>query len=168
MVNFVKKVQKKAGGDLLAGESILDARVVQPAGSAFRNAISAGVAAHTGALIDQRIDRWRRGAEAAARGDIEATGGVAVDFPTVKSFFTLTNQRVLVHSFAAMSGAPKDLLAVYPLSDFAGMEAAAGKLVGKLHLYFLDGSAVSLDVMKGGGNPQALVDAFNNALTAWD
>lgn len=168
MVNFIGKVQKKAGHDLLADETILDARVIQPAGMTVRNAIIAGVTQQTNAVIDQRIQRWRFRAENADRAEVEASGAMAAEFPTAKCFFTLTDRRVLVHSFAAMTGNPKELLATYDLTDFAGMEAAAGKLVSKLTLYMADGSNVPLDVMKGGGDPQALVDAFNAALARFD
>ncbi len=168
MVDFVKKVQKKAAGDLLEGEPILDARVVQPAGTTMRNAFSAGVTQQSGGIVDLRVQRWRLKAENAARAEVVAGGAMAAGFPTDKCFFTLTDRRVLVHSFAAMTGSPKDLLAVYPLTDFAGMDAAAGRLVSKLTLHMADGSTVPLDVMKGGGDPQTLVDAFNNALARWD
>jgi|GEM_PF-2281604 len=168
MVDFVKKVQKKAGHDLVPGETIFDARVVQPAGSAFRNAIAAGAMQHTGALMDYRISRWRAASESSAQAALEDTGGMAARFPTSKCFLTLTDQRVLVHSFSSMTGNPKDLLGTYALGDFAGMEGDQGKLVGKLHLFFADGSTVPLDVMKGGGDPQNLVDHFNGALARWD
>ncbi len=168
MVDFVKKVQKKAGGDLVEGEPILDARVVQPAGKTMRNAFSAAAIQHTGAFIDYRIQRWRSRAENSANAGVAASGAMAAGFPTDKCFFTLTDRRVLVHSFGAMTGAPKDLLATYHLTEFAGMEAAAGKLVSKLTLFMADGSTVPLDVMKGGGDPQRLVDAFNTALARWD
>lgn len=168
MVDFAKKVQKKAAADLLDAEVILDARVVQPAGKTMRNAFSSGVLRQTGALIDWRVQRWRERAEHAARAGVEGSGAMAAAFPTDKCFFTLTDSRVLVHSFSAMSGNPKELLATYPLTDFAGMDAAAGKLVSKLTLYMADGSAVPLDVMKGGGDPQRLVDAFNATLSRWD
>jgi len=168
MVDFVKKVQKKAGHDLLTGEVILDARVIQPAGSAFRNAVAAGAMSHTGALMDHRIQRWRTSQQNRSQAAVEASGGLAVDFPTSKCFLTLTDKRVLVHSFASMTGSPKDLLASYELKDLAGMGGEQGKLVSKLNLFFADGSSVPLDVMKGGGDPQKLVDAFNQALTKWD
>jgi hypothetical protein len=168
MVDFATKVQKKAAADLTDGEVILDARVVQPAGKTMRNAFSSAVFQQTGALIDMRVQRWRERAENAARMDLEASGAMAAAFPTAKCFFTLTDRRVLVHSFSAMSGNPKELLATYPLADFAGMDAAAGKLVSKLTLYMADGSAVPLDVMKGAGDPQRLVDAFNVALLGLD
>ena len=167
MVNFAKKVQKKAAQDL-AGEPILDARVVQPAGLTMRNAILAGVTQQAGALIGSRVAQWQAERSGAERQAIEDAGGMAVHFPTDKCFFTLTDRRVLVHSFAAMSGNPKDLLATYGLADFAGMDAEQGKLVSKLTLYFADGSSMPLDVMKGGGDPQALVEAFNGALAALD
>lgn len=168
MVNFVKKVHKKAGHDLVAGETILDARVVQPAGKTMRDAISAGVMVHTGAVIDARLARWRAQAENEAAAAILQNGGMAAQFPTEKCFFTLTDRRVLIHSFAAMTGSPKELLTTHHLTDFASMEAAQGKLVSKLTLFFADGSSVPLDVMKGGGDPVSLVDAFNAALARWD
>jgi len=168
MVDFAKKVKKKAGGDLLEGEPILDARVVQPAGKTMRNAIAAGVMVHTGAALDLRIQRWRSRAENKAQAEVEASGAMATDFPTDKCFFTLTDRRVLVHSFSAMSGNPKDLLATYDLTEFAGMESSKGKLVSKLTLFMIDGSSVPLDVMKGAGDPQTLVDAFNNAVAQFD
>ncbi len=168
MVDYVKKVQKKAGADLVEGEPILDARVVQPAGQTVRNAFSSAVLQQTGGIIDARVQRWRFKEQNAARAETAASGAMAAAFPTDKCFFTLTDRRVLVHSFAAMTGSPKDLLATYHLTDFAGMEAAAGKLVSKLTLYMADGSTVPLDVMKGGGDPQKLVDAFNSALARWD
>lgn len=168
MVNFVKKVQKAAGSDLEPGEQILDARVIQPAGQAMRNAIVAGATRQVSATAHARMDRWRRDRNAADRADQATSGEMAAGFPEGKCFFTLTDRRVLVHSFAAMSGNPKDLLATYPLTDFAEMEAAAGKLVSKLTLHMADGSSVPLDVMKGGGDPQNLVNAFNTALAALD
>lgn len=164
MVDFAKKVRKKASGDLSDGEEILDARVVQPAGKTFRNAFSAGAMQGVNAAIDGRIQHWRIRAEQSDQADVDATGMMAAAFPTDKCFFTLTDRRVLVHSFSAMSGNPKDLLATYALTDFAGMDAVAGKLVSKLTLYMIDGSTVPLDVMKGAGDPQTLVDAFNLAV----
>ena len=68
-----------------------------------------------------------------------------------KCFFTLTDRRVLVHSFAALTGAPKDLLAAYPLTDFASLETEKGTLVSKLTLWMADGTSVPLDVFRGGG-----------------
>jgi len=169
MVNFVKKVKKKAAGDLLPGEKILDARVVQPAGTTVRNAFAAGTRQMVrGSMTDYRIAAWYNRAERERQADVDSAGGMAVDFPTSKCFFTLTDQRVLVHSFSAMTGSPKDLLATYSLNDFAGMEGQQGKLVSKLTLAMIDGSTVALDVMKGGGDPQTLVDAFNQALPAVD
>lgn len=168
MVDYIKKVQKKASGDLVEGEPILEARVVQPAGVTMRNAFSAAVMQQTGAMIDYRIQKWRQKNERAANASTAATGDLAAGFPTSKCFFTLTDRRVLVHSFGAMTGGPKDLLATYPLTDFAGMDSKAGKLVSKLTLVMVDGSTVPLDVLKGGGDPQKLVDAFNGAVARWD
>ncbi len=168
MVNFIGKVQKKAGHDLTEGETILDARVVQPAGMTVRNAVASGITQQGNAFIDQRVQRWRIRAEQTKRAEVESGGEMAAAFPTAKCFFTLTDRRVLIHSFSAMTGNPKDLLATYELTDFAGMDAAAGKLVSKLTLYMADGSSVPLDVMKGGGDPQALVEAFNSALARLD
>jgi len=37
-----------------------------------------------------------------------------------------------------------------------------------LTLFMIDGSTVPLDVMKGGGDPQKLVDEFNTALARLD
>ena len=50
MVDFIKKVQKKAGGDLVDGEPVLEARVVQPAGQALRVAMSAAAWRQAGVL----------------------------------------------------------------------------------------------------------------------
>ena len=164
MFDPIKKVQKKAGHDLEAGEQILDARVVQPAGLAMRQAVSGAAFAHIGGgakvLMDRRTARYSN----AQRAEIEGRGGMAADFPTGKCFFTLTDRRVLVHSFAAMTGAPKDLLAAYPLTDFAGIEAKQGKLISKMTLVMADGSTVPLEVFKGGGDPANLVAAFNQTI----
>ncbi|CAN5835938.1 hypothetical protein BH23ACT10_BH23ACT10_22910 [soil metagenome] len=67
-----------------------------------------------------------------------------------------------------MTGSPKDLRATYPLTDFATMEGKQGKLVSKLTMWMADGSAVELDVMKGGGDPNNFVEAFNAAPATHD
>ena len=165
MVDFIKKVQKKAGSDLEAGETILDARVVAPAGQAMRQAIAGGAFQYGAAA---RIVAQRHAAAGDRRHDeaMDAQGGLAAGFPTAKCFFTLTDRRVLVHSFSAMTGSPKELLATYPLTEFAGMEAQQGKLISKLTLIMADGTTVPLDVFKGGGDPQDLIDAFNSTVEA--
>ncbi len=168
MVDFAKKVRKKAGGDLVDGEPILEARVVQPAGQALRIAMSAAAWWQTGAVTRVVIRDRLAQAERAKQEEVAETGAMAATFPVEKCFFTLTDRRVLLHSFAAMTGSPKDLLVTYHLKEFAGMDAKAGKLTGKLTLYMIDGSTVPLDVMKGGGDPQKLVDEFNTALARWD
>ncbi len=164
MVDLIKKVQKKAGGDFEPDETILDARVIQPEGQAMRQALSAGAFVNFGAGAQALMDRHSKKRESEQRAAIEETGGLAAEFPTAKCFFTLTDRRVLVHSFAAMSGAPKELLVTYPLTDFAGIDAEQGKLISKMTLVMVDGSTVPLNVFKGGGDPAKLVDAFNEAI----
>ena len=164
MVDLIKKVQKKAAGDIEAGETILDARVIQPEGQAMRQALGAGAMVNFGVGARALVDRYAARKDAEQRASIEETGGLAAEFPTGKCFFTLTDRRVLVHSFAAMSGNPKDLLATYELTEFAGIDAERGKLISKMTLVMVDGSTVPLNIFKGGGDPAALVDAFNAAI----
>ncbi len=164
MIDYIKKIQKKAGHDLEAGEQILDARVISPAGHALRGAVGGAVFANLGTGAKMIADRRARNIDSAQRAAIEARGGMAADFPTGKCYFTLTDRRILVHSFGAMSGAPKDLLAAYPLTDFAGIDAKQGKLISKMTLVMADGTSVPLEVYKGGGDPANLVGAFNQAI----
>lgn len=164
MIDLIKKVTKKAGHDLEPGETVIDARVIQPAGQAMRQAMAAGAFAHFGTGAKILMDRREAGYTNEQRAQLEAAGGMAAEFPAAKCFFTLTDRRVLVHSFGAMAGAPKDLLMAYPLTEFAGIEAAKGKLIGTMTLYMADGSSVPLNVFKGGGDPADLVQRFNDAI----
>lgn len=164
MIDLIKKFKKKAGHDLEAGEEVLDVRVIQPAGQAMRQAVAAGAFAHYGSGAKLLMDRRTAKFSNEQREQLEAAGGMANDFPSAKCFFTLTDRRVLVHSFGVMAGAPKDLLATYPLTDLAAMDAEAGKLIGKLNLYMADGSSVPLNVFKGAGDPAELVQRFNAAI----
>ncbi|CAN5835974.1 hypothetical protein BH23ACT10_BH23ACT10_22920 [soil metagenome] len=81
MVNFVKKVRKRAAADLNDDEEVLDARVVMPAGHAMRQAAVAGVNQHLNALARNRMERHQRNWEAGQRHAVEDTAGMAVDFP---------------------------------------------------------------------------------------
>ncbi|BAN00497.1 hypothetical protein [Ilumatobacter coccineus] len=164
MIDLIKKVTKKAGHDLEPGEQVLDARIIQPAGQALRQAVAAGAFAQLGSTAKVVMDRRTAKFTNEQRAELEAAGGMAADFPSAKCYFTLTDRRVLVHSFGVLAGAPKDLLVTYPLTDFAGIEAQKGKLIGKMTLYMADGSSVPLDIFKGGGDPAELVQRFNDAI----
>ena len=164
MVDYAKKLRKSVGDDFEAGEEILDARIVQPAGTAFRQAMAGGAFAQFGSGAKILVERYNAQHDNAERSRLDDQGGMAAALPTKKCYFTLTDRRVMMHSFGTMSGAPKELLVSHPLTDFAGMDAAKGKLVSKLTLWFVDGSTMTFDVFKGGGDPADLVASFNQAI----
>ncbi len=159
MVDFAKKVAKHAAATFAPGEQLLDARVVQPRGATMRQA-SFGVGGVVGVAAGAALESRRQKKEGAAA---TPQGGLAATFPTAKVFLSVTTQRLLCHDFGAMSGRPKDVVAEYPLAAVADLQVAKGKLVNRLHLQFADGSAVELDLLKGGGDPQGLVGALAHA-----
>ena len=138
-----------------------EARVVMPAGMALRQATVAGTSQFLGAgIVAARLQRAGARADASVAREQAAQGGLASRFPTEKCFVSVTDRRMLVHSFGAMTGSPKNLLAEFAISDVVGIETATGKLTGKLTLWMADGTAVPLDVFKGGGDPADFSTAF--------
>lgn len=164
MLDPIEKVRVYAGRDLQPGERIRAARVVQPAALAARRAVAGGAFAHFGAGAKILMDRAAAKYTNEQRAAMERRGGMAVGFPTGRCFLTLTDRRVLVHSFDTMAAAPKDLLFAHGLTEFAGIDAPRRAPNAHVTLVMADGSSVPLEVFAGGGEPEDLADAFNDAI----
>ncbi|HUG82931.1 MAG TPA: hypothetical protein VMM13_00115 [Euzebya sp.] len=142
MVDFTKKVRNKAADTFEPGEQVQVSVVVQPQGDALKHAVAGGVGGLLGAGIASAVGK--------GKSSPAPEGTWASQFPRAKVFMTVTDQRVAVHSFGAMTGSPKDLVLSIPRDAVAGLQVSKGKVVHKATLAFTDGSNVLLDVLRGG------------------
>ncbi|NQV05601.1 hypothetical protein HQ535_03550 [bacterium] len=148
MPNFTKKVIKTMSGDLAADEEFKAATHTNPGGTGSRS-VGFGVGGVVGGVIADRAGKKR----IEEHGDAHRSG-MAEDFPSAPVVLALTNKRFLVYSFSQMKGAPKALIAEYPLSDIAAISMEKLKIVYRAVLQFSDGSVVDLDAGRATGAPE--------------
>jgi hypothetical protein len=150
MVDMVKKVHKKGGELLNAGETVLGAATVTEAGQ-FKKSVAFGA---IGGAVGAAVGHAMKG-----KGDEADAGTMADSWPQMKqSILALSDQRWILFEQGMMSGGPKSVVAEWPHSAIQGIEIEKGKLTSKLNVIFSDGSAAQVEAVKG-AKPEKLVEA---------
>lgn len=151
MADWTKKISKVAGDVLQPGEQVREGILCQPSGMTSQ-LMGRSIGGLAGAAIAAKL-------RTKDDGSIDSTSGIAATVPDGPIAVGLTGQRVLVYSFAKMTGKPKELLLTLPASDLAAVDVQKGTAAHKVTLIFADGTGKTFEVPRIGNDPEAFAAA---------
>jgi len=153
MADWTKKISKVAGSTLQPGEQVREGILCQPSGLTSQ-LMARSIGGIAGAAIASKL-------RTKDDGTIDSTSGIAGTVPDGPIAVGLTDRRVLVYSFAKMTGKPKDLLLTMPASDLAAVDVQKGTAAHKVTLMFADGTGKTFEVPRIGNDPEAFAAAVS-------
>ncbi len=145
-MDLVKAVNNS--GLLFAGESAQAVVMVQPGGSAKRQA-AFGVGGIVGGAIGASV---RSGAGNTVAGEADR-------FASLRGLVVLTDRRVMFCKTGGLTAKPKEVVGDLDLDRVDRIVHERKRGVHSLELWCVDGSDVTFDAM-GGGNAEAVAVAF--------
>ncbi len=158
MASWMKKLDKVSRGDLNPGEELIAAVFLQPMGT-MTKAVGQGV----GGLIGKAVASKMGGsANATATAELVTDSGIGSTFDDQPSVIGLTHQRVLVYSYGAMGGKPKDLKMWIAAMDLVSVDVEQQKATYRVVLHFRDGSAKVFEAPRVKNDPAGFATAVNS------
>lgn len=152
MVDFAKKVQKKAMESLLPGEQVLAAAPWQKRG-ALGKQVAFSSAGLVGAAVHAAANRNKDDATAVTGPSADALNGRA-------AILAVTDHRVIAFSQTPMGGNPKDVIGQWEHREIDSLELDKNKLTYAATLRFADGSVAEGEFVRA-AKPEKLVDALS-------
>ncbi len=149
-MSWEKKITKSVGGDL-GGEALVAGMLVHQSGFTANLAAKAA-----GGLVGAAI-----AAKLRSGTPVDGSTGVAATVPKESLVLGLTDTRVLVWSWAKLTGKPKQLLASFPVSEVAGMHTESKKASIEVVWVFGDGSGVTLEAPKLANDAEGFAAELN-------
>lgn len=153
MATWKKKIEKSVGGDIEAGEVLVEGMLLQPAGL-VKTMTAKGVGGLAGAAIASQMGRSAEDAAAPLHG-------TAASFPDGPIVVGLTDRRVVAWSWAKLTGKPKELLAAVPRESVAAIDLEKQSATYRVTVTFGDGSSRVYEAPKLGNQAPELAEAFS-------
>jgi len=152
VATWKKKIEKSVGGDIEAGEVLVEGMLLQPSGM-VKGLVAKEVGGLAGAAIASRMGRSAEDATA-------PIGGTAAAFPDGPIVVGLTDRRLVAWSWAKLTGKPKELLAAVPRESVAAIDLEKQSATYRVTVTFGDGSSRVYEAPKLGNQAPELVEAF--------
>ena len=151
MANWIKKADKALKNDLQPGETVDQAVFLQPCGT-----MGAAVGKGVGGLVGKALaDRF------GSDGDdtLETDSGIAAEVGEAPLVLALTNQRLLVMGYSALSGKPKEVKASFSRTDLVDVQTEKQKASHHFVARFSDGTAREYEAPKLANDPEGFAAA---------
>ncbi len=152
MATWKKKIEKSVGGDIEAGEVLIEGMLLQPSGL-VKTMTAKSVGGLAGAAIASQMGRSAEDAAAPRHG-------TAAGFPDGPVVIGLTDRRLVAWSWAKLTGKPKAFLTALPLADVAPIDVEKQAATHRVTLTFADGSSKVFEAPKLANQAPELAQAF--------
>ena len=154
-INVIKKIEKAKKNQLADDEHVVSGLIINDAGAIASGAVAGG----TGGLLGYFIGRKVQKKSSEKHQSDSSDSAMAAKIPSGQSIIGITNKRIAIYSWDAISGRAKNLVAEMKLGDVTVEDYKKGRMISKVTLSFKDGGKKTYDALKGND-----IDAFIAAI----